>query len=438
MRTPARQFRRAAFFPASDDVASGVMLLKRRVVVTGVGVVSPYGEGADVLWNAVTEGISAVTPIDRFDASEYTTRFAAQVRDFDAKQYMDNKDARRLDRFAQYAWAGSQMALDDAGLDLDAVDLERMGVLIGSGIGGIEVLESQVRVLADRGPRRVSPFLVPMMIPDMASGYVSIRTGAKGHNACTVTACASGANAIGDAARIVERGDADVMIAGGSEASVTRVALAGFCSAKALSTRNDDPQRASRPFDKERDGFVLGEGSGIVILESEEHAKARGARIYGEIAGYGCTGDAYHITQPAPEGEGAFRAMQRAMQDAGIKPADVDYINAHGTSTEYNDYFETLAIKRAFGETAYNVPVSSTKSSTGHLLGAAGAIEAIICLLTMQHDVIPPTANYSVPDPRCDLDYVPNEKRAARVDVAVSNSFGFGGHNAVLVLRRAS
>ncbi|MFS8523603.1 MAG: beta-ketoacyl-ACP synthase II [Limnochordales bacterium] len=410
--------------------------MKSRVVVTGVGVVSPFGAGADKLWEALIAGRSGVGPITRFDASEFATRFAAEVKDFDAVQFMDAKDARRLDRFAQFAWAAARMALEDAGLDVTKVDGERMGVLIGSGIGGIEVLENQVRVLAERGPSRVSPFLVPMMIPDMASGYVSIQTGAKAHNACTVTACASGANSIGDAARIIQRGEADIMITGGSEASVTRVALAGFCAARALSTRNEDPQRASRPFDAQRDGFVLGEGAGILILESEEHARARGAHIYGEVAGYGATGDAYHITQPAPEGDGAYRAMKRAMEDAGVGPEDIDYINAHGTSTEYNDYFETVAIKRALGEAAYRVPVSSTKSMTGHQLGAAGAVEAIVALLAMQHGVIPPTINYEHPDPRCDLDYVPNEKRAAEVNVAMSNSFGFGGHNAVLIFRK--
>ncbi|MFS8582488.1 MAG: beta-ketoacyl-ACP synthase II [Limnochordales bacterium] len=410
--------------------------MKSRVVVTGVGVVSPFGAGADKLWEALIAGRSGVGPITRFDASEFATRFAAEVKDFDAVQFMDAKDARRLDRFAQFAWAAARMALEDAGLDVTKVDGERMGVLIGSGIGGIEVLENQVRVLAERGPSRVSPFLVPMMIPDMASGYVSIQTGAKAHNACTVTACASGANSIGDAARIIQRGEADIMITGGSEASVTRVALAGFCAARALSTRNEDPQRASRPFDAQRDGFVLGEGAGILILESEEHARARGAHIYGEVAGYGATGDAYHITQPAPEGDGAYRAMKRAMEDAGVGPEDIDYINAHGTSTEYNDYFETVAIKRALGEAAYRVPVSSTKSMTGHQLGAAGAVEAIVALLAMQHGVIPPTINYEHPDPRCDLDYVPNEKRAAEVNVAMTNSFGFGGHNAVLIFRK--
>ncbi|MFO7310495.1 MAG: beta-ketoacyl-ACP synthase II [Bacillota bacterium] len=412
--------------------------MKRRVVVTGIGVITPVGIGKEAMWDALARGVSGIGPITRFDASDYPTRFAGEVRDFDPAAYMDRKDARRLDRFIQYAWAATQMALTDANLDPTKVDGERMGVLIGSGIGGIETLEQQVRVLAERGPDRVSPFLVPMMIPDMASGYVSIQIGAKAHNACTVTACASGSNAIGDAARIIQRGEADIMITGGTEASVTPVALAGFSAARALSTRNDAPQKASRPFDKERDGFVLAEGAGILVLESLEHAQARGARIYGEVAGYACTGDAYHITQPAPEGEGAYRAIRRALEDAGVSPDEIDYINAHGTSTEYNDYFETLAIKRALGEAAYRVPISSTKSMTGHLLGAAGAVEAIVCLLAMERGLIPPTINYEVPDPGCDLDYVPNEARPAKIDVAVSNSFGFGGHNAVLVLRRVS
>jgi len=412
--------------------------MKRRVVVTGIGVITPVGIGKEAMWDALARGVSGIGPITRFDASDYPTRFAGEVRDFDPAAYMDRKDARRLDRFIQYAWAATQMALTDANLDPTKVDGERMGVLIGSGIGGIETLEQQVRVLAERGPDRVSPFLVPMMIPDMASGYVSIQIGAKAHNACTVTACASGSNAIGDAARIIQRGEADIMITGGTEASVTPVALAGFSAARALSTRNDAPQKASRPFDKERDGFVLAEGAGILVLESLEHAQARGARIYGEVAGYACTGDAYHITQPAPEGEGAYRAIRRALEDAGVSPDEIDYINAHGTSTEYNDYFETLAIKRALGEAAYRVPISSTKSMTGHLLGAAGAVEAIVCLLAMDRGLIPPTINYEVPDPGCDLDYVPNEARPAKIDVAVSNSFGFGGHNAVLVLRRVS
>ena len=412
--------------------------MKRRVVVTGIGAITPVGIGKEAMWDALARGVSGIGPITRFDASDYPTRFAGEVRDFDPTAYMDRKDARRLDRFIQYAWAATQMALADANLDPTKVDGERMGVIIGSGIGGIETLEQQMRVLAERGPDRVSPFLVPMMIPDMASGYVSIQIGAKAHNACTVTACASGSNAIGDAARIIQRGEADIMITGGTEASVTPVALAGFSAARALSTRNDAPQKASRPFDKERDGFVLAEGAGILVLESLEHAQARGARIYGEVAGYACTGDAYHITQPAPEGEGAYRAIRRALEDAEVSPDEIDYINAHGTSTEYNDYFETLAIKRALGEAAYRVPISSTKSMTGHLLGAAGAVEAIVCLLAMERGLIPPTINHEVPDPGCDLDYVPNVARPAKVDVAVSNSFGFGGHNAVLVLRRVS
>lgn len=403
-----------------------------------MGVVSPFGLGKEALWDGLTAGRSGIGPITRFDASEFSTRFAGEVRDFDASQFIDRKDARRLDRFAQFAWAASQLAIDDAGLDLDNVDKEQLGVLIGSGIGGIEVYEQSVRTLAERGPGRVSPFFVPMMIPDMAAGYVSIQTGAKAHNACTVTACASGANSIGDAARIIERGDAQVMIAGGSEASVVPIALAGFCSARALSTRNDDPTRASRPFDKDRDGFVLAEGAGILILESEEYARARGARIYGEIAGYGCTGDAYHITQPAPEGDGAYRAIRRALEDAGVEPQDVDYINAHGTSTEYNDWYESVAIRRALGDAADDVYVTSTKSMTGHMLGAAGAVEAVASLLTIERGVIPPTINFETPDPRCDLNYVFHEAVEAKVDVVVSNSFGFGGHNAVLVLRRLS
>ncbi|MBO8141883.1 MAG: beta-ketoacyl-ACP synthase II [Firmicutes bacterium] len=412
--------------------------MRRRVVVTGVGAVSPLGIGKDEFWSSLCAGVSGIGPITRFDASEYPTRFAGEVRDFDPGQYMDRKDARRLDRFIQYAWAATRMALDDAGLDVTRLDGNRAGVIIGSGIGGIETLESQVRVLAERGPSRVSPFLVPMMIPDMASGYVSIQTGARAHNSCTVTACASATNAIGDAARIIERGDADVMITGGSEASVTPVSLAGFSAAKALSTRNDDPERASRPFDKHRDGFVLAEGAGILILESLEHARQRGARIYAEVAGYGCTGDAYHFTQPAPGGEGAYRAIRMALEDAGVTPDEVDYINAHGTSTEYNDRFETMAIKRALGDAASRVAVSSTKSMTGHMLGAAGAVEAIACLLAMERHVIPPTINYEEPDPDCDLDYVPNRARPAHIDVALSNSFGFGGHNAVLVFRRVA
>lgn len=410
----------------------------RRVVVTGLGAISPFGIGKDKLWEGLASGQSGIGPITRFDASDLTTRIAGEVPDFNPRDYMDRKDARRMDRFTQFAVAATSMALTDAGLE-DKVPLgDRAGVLIGSGVGGIETLEEQALNLVQKGVNRISPFFVPMMIADMASGQVSIQFGARGHNACTVTACCSGSHSIGDAFRIIQRGEADIMITGGAEAPITRLALAGFCSAKTLSTRNAEPQKASRPFDAGRDGFVMGEGSGIIILEELEHARARGAKIYAEIIGYGATADAYHITTPAPEGDGAARAMTAALQDAGIRPEDVDYINAHGTSTEYNDYFETVAIKRVFGENAYKTPVSSTKSMTGHLLGAAGGIEAIACLLAMEHGLIPPTINYEEPDPRCDLDYVPNQARPANLRVVMSNSFGFGGHNAVLVFRGLS
>ena len=408
----------------------------RRVVITGIGAVTPFGMGKDAFWQGIANARSGVRRITRFDASELTAQIAGEVPDFDPLQFMDRKDARRMDRFTQFAVAAAALALADAGLDKKVPLGDRVGVLIGSGVGGIETLEEQCVTLITKGVNRVSPFFVPMMIADMAAGQVSIQFGAKGHNACTVTACCSGSHSIGDAFRVIQRGEADAMISGGAEAPIGRLALAGFCSAKTLSTRNDEPERACRPFDAGRDGFVMGEGSGIVILEELDHALARGAKIYGEIVGYGATGDAYHITTPAPEGDGAARAMQAALVDAGIGPEDVDYINAHGTSTEYNDYFETVAIKRVFGERAYKVPISSTKSMIGHLLGAAGGAELIACLLAMEHDLIPPTLNYEEPDPRCDLDYVPNVARAGKIDVAMSNSFGFGGHNAVLVVRR--
>ncbi len=409
---------------------------KRRVVVTGMGALTPIGNDVESFWEGLMEGRSGAGEITQFDASEFSTRIAAEVKDFNPADFMDRKDARRMDRFAQFAVAASQMALEDAAIDLDQIDRDRAGVLIGSGIGGIHTLEEQCRILIERGPGRISPFFVPMMIPDMASGQVSIRFGLKGHNSCSVTACASGTHSLGDAYRIIAYGDADLMISGGSEAAVTALSLGGFAAAKALSVRNDEPEKASRPFDKERDGFLLGEGAGILVLEELEHAKRRGARIYAEIVGYAASGDAHHITMPAPEGEGAARAMRNALKDANLAPEDVDYINAHGTSTPYNDYFETLAIKSVFGEHAYRVAVSSTKSMTGHLLGAAGGVEAIVCVLAINRGVIPPTINYEVPDPDCDLDYVPNEPRKAKVNVAVSNSFGFGGHNAVLVFRR--
>jgi len=400
-----------------------------------MGAISPLGIGVDALWEGLIQGRSGVGPITSFDASRFSTRIAAEVKDFDPTDFMDRKDARRMDRFAQFAVAGARMALEDASIS-DNVDWERVGVLIGSGIGGIHTFEEQCRNLFEKGPDRVSPFFVPMMIPDIASGQVSIMIGAKGHNACTVTACASGSHSIGDAFKVIQRGQADIMVTGGTEAAVSPLSMAGFCAARTLSTRNDEPERASRPFDKDRDGFVLGEGAGILILEELEHAKARGARIYAELIGYASTGDAYHITAPAPEGDGARRAMLAALKDAGVDPSEVEYINAHGTSTEYNDKFETMAIKGVFQEHAYRIPISSTKSMTGHLLGAAGGIEAIAVCKTLYEQIIPPTINYETPDPECDLDYVPNKARKQPVRVAISNSFGFGGHNAVLVFRR--
>ena len=408
----------------------------RRVVVTGIAAVTPFGIGKDALWEGIANGRSGVRRITRFDASDLASQIAGEVPDFDPLQFMDRKDARRMDRFTQFAVAAASLALADAGLDKKVPLGDRAGVLIGSGIGGLETLEDQCRMLITRGANRVSPFFVPMMIADMAAGQVSIQFGAKGHNACTVTACCSGSHSIGDAFRVIQRGDADVMISGGAEAPLVKLAMAGFCSAKTLSTRNDEPEKACRPFDANRDGFIMGEGSGIVILEELEHARGRGARIYGELVGYGATGDAYHITTPAPEGDGAARAMEAALKDAGLSVDQVDYINAHGTSTEYNDYFETIAIKRVFGEKAAKLPISSTKSMIGHLLGAAGGAELITCLLAMEHGLIPPTINYEEPDPRCDLDYVPNVGRKADLQVIMSNSFGFGGHNAVLVIRK--
>lgn len=409
---------------------------ERRVVITGMGTLTPIGIGLKAFWEALVAGKSGVGYITQFDASGLDTRIAAEVKGFDPTEYMEKKEVRRMDRYAQMAVAAATMAIQDAKLDLDSVDRERIGCWIGSGVGGIHTLEEQARTLVERGPDRISPFFVPMMIANMASGQVSIMFGLKGPNACTVTACASGAHSIGDAFRIVQRGDADIMLAGGAEAGVSLLSMAGFCAAKALSRRNDEPERASRPFDADRDGFVMGEGAGILILESLESALDRGARIYAELVGYGATADAYHITAPAPGGEGAAQAIRLALQDAGLEPHEVDYINAHGTSTELNDYYETLAIKAALGEAAEKVAVSSTKSMTGHLLGAAGGVEAIATVMAIQEGIIPPTINYEKPDPRCDLDYVPNVARRKEVRVALSNSFGFGGHNAVLAFKR--
>ena len=384
-------------------------------------------------WANVIAGKSGVGLITRFDTTDFNVKIAAEVKGFDPENYLDKKEARRTDRFVQFALAAAKMAVDDASLTIDESNCEDVGVYIGSGVGGISTVEEQARTLFEKGPSRVSPFMVPMMISDMAAGQVSIMLGAKGPNEATVTACASSAHAIGNAFNAIRYGRAEVMITGGSEAAITPLSIAGFQSARALSTRNDEPEKASRPFDLNRDGFVMGEGAGILILEELEHAKRRGAKIYAELVGFGSTGDAYHITSPAPEGEGAKRAIIRALKDAGLQPDEVQYVNAHGTSTYYNDLYETKAIKAVFGD---RIAVSSTKSMTGHLLGAAGAIEAIITALTLEHQIIPPTINYETPDPECDLDYVPNRARESKIDAAITNSFGFGGHNAVLVLRR--
>ena len=407
----------------------------RRVVVTGLGTLSPVGNTADEFWSSLLQGRSGVGLITRFDTTGYPTRIAGEVRNFDPLDFVDKKEARRLDPYLQYAVASSAMAVQDAALDTSKVDGTRFGVLIGSGIGGISTLLQSHKDLLDKGPDRVSPFFIPMLIANMASGLVSMRFGAKGPNSAVVTACATGNHAIGDSFRIIQRGDADIMIAGGSEAIIVPLTIAGFCSMKAMSTRNDEPTKAMRPFDATRDGFVAGEGAGILVLESLDHAVQRDARIYAEIIGYGMTGDAHHMTAPDPEGDGAARAMAAAVRDAGLDVSAVGYINAHGTSTQYNDKFETIAIKRVFGDHARRLAVSSTKSMTGHLLGAAGGIEAIATVLALHHGVLPPTINYETPDPDCDLDYIPNQARKQDVEVALSNAFGFGGTNATLAFR---
>jgi 3-oxoacyl-[acyl-carrier-protein] synthase II len=408
---------------------------KRRVVVTGIGAVTPVGNSAEQSWENIIAGKSGIGPLTRVDTSKFTVSVAAEVKDFNIEEYIERKEARKMDRFTHYALAASMMAAKDANLTITEEMAPRVGVWIGSGIGGMETHEQQFLTFQERGVRRVSPFFVPMMIPDMASGQVSIYLGAKGVNSCSVTACASGTNSIGDAFKVIERGDADVMITGGTEAPIVTMAVAGFSASTALSM-NPDIQTASRPFDKNRDGFVIGEGAGILILEELEHAKKRGAKIYGEVVGYGATGDAHHITAPAPNGEGAARAMQMALDDAKVAPDQVGYINAHGTSTPYNDLFETQAVKTVFGNHAYKLAMSSTKSMTGHLLGAAGGIEAIFTVLALKEGILPPTMNLHDPDPECDLDYIPNEARNASVDYALSNSLGFGGHNACLLFKK--
>ena len=410
--------------------------MPKRVALTGVGVVSPIGIGKDVFWDSLMEGRSGVRRIAGFDPSPYPTQIAGEIPDFDPSAYMDKKEVRHNDRFVQLAVAATRLALEDAHFDITPHNADRVGVIIGSGIGGARTWEEQHEILLRRGPNRVSPFFVPMMIVNMAAGIVSMQVGARGPNFSIVSACATGGHSIGEGFRQVQRGGAVAMICGGAEAALTPLSVAGFCNMKAMSTRNDAPEKASRPFDAERDGFVMGEGAGILVLEDWEHAEERGAHIYAEMVGYGMSADAYHITQPDPEGHGAALAMQRALEDAGMEPAQVDYINAHGTSTPYNDKFETLAIKRAFGAQASKVPVSSTKSMTSHLLGAAGGVELIACALALEHQVLPATINYEVPDPECDLDYIPNTRRRARVNVAMSNAFGFGGQNATLIIQR--
>ena len=407
----------------------------RRVVITGLGVMTSLGLTVERFWENILAGRSGVSRITAFDPSEFDTKFAAQIHDFDAENYMERKETRRVDRYVQLAVGAARAAVQDACLEITAENADRIGVYVGSGVGGLLTMETQTQILMERGPSRLSPFLIPMMIADMGSGLVSILLGAKGPNSTVVTACATGTHAVGDAYEIIRRGDADAMIAGGAEAAITQLGVGGFNACKALSTRNEDPEGASRPFDATRDGFVLGEGAGILILEELEMARARNARIYAEIIGYGLSGDAYHITAPAPEGEGATRAMDMAFKKGGIRPDEVDYINAHGTSTLPNDKLETAAIKHSYGDHAYKVAISSTKSMTGHLLGAAGAVEAVICCLAMRDQVAPPTINYGIPDPECDLDYVPNEARKMPIRTTMSNSFGFGGHNATILLR---
>jgi len=418
-------------------LASGNGFAKNAVVVTCMGVISPVGNSVAEFWESLVSGKSGVTKVTKFDASDLPTKIAAEVKDFDPENYMDRKDVRRTDAFVQYGIAAARQAVEDAGLELDQTELERFGVIIGSGIGGIETFEQQHATLIEKGPARVSPFFIPMMIADMAAGQISMVLGARGPNFATVSACASGAHAIGEAFRILQKGDADVVLCGGTEAAITPLGMAGFCSMKAMSTRDIEPERASRPFDRERDGFVMGEGAGMVVLETLQHALARKARrIYAFLRGYGATADAHHVTAPSPGGEGAARAMKLAIADAGLEPTDIDYINAHGTSTPLNDKLETKAVKRVFGEYAQGVAVGSTKSMTGHLLGAAGGIEFIACILAMNSSTVPPTINYENPDPECDLDYVPNVARKREVRAALTNSLGFGGHNVTLALTK--
>lgn len=412
------------------------IVLKQRVVVTGMGVVSALGNDVQEFWNNLLAGKSGVSRIEAFDTTDYSTKIAAEVKNFNPEEFgIDKKEARRMDRFVQFALAASLKAIKDSKLDIGGnAEADRVGVSVGSGIGGLGTWEDQHTILMEKGPRRVSPFFIPMMIANMASGQISIVTGAKGPNTTTVTACATGTHSIGDSFKIIQRGDADVMICGGAEATIRPIAMAGFCNMRAMSTRNDEPEKASRPFDVDRDGFVMGEGSGVLVLESLEHALKRGAHIYAEVIGYGMSGDAHHMTEPDPEG--AARCMQRAIKDAGIEPQEIEYINAHGTSTPVGDKSETSAIKSTFGDHAYKLAVSSTKSMTGHMLGAAGGVEAVILGLSLENGILPPTINLDQQDPELDLDYVPNTPRKADIKVALSNSFGFGGHNATVIMRK--
>ena len=407
----------------------------KRVVVTGVGAVTPVGNDVPAMWTALLAGTSGVGPITSFDAAAFDSRIAAEVKGFDPAQYLTPKEIKRTERFVQFAIAASRQAVADAGVTVDTEDPFRCGVVIGSGIGSIHLVEQQHSVLLTKGPKKLTPFLIPMLICNMAPGHAAMDLGFKGPNFCTTTACASGAHGVGEAFRILQRGHADVMVAGGTESCITPVAVGGFCALMALSRRNDAPTKASRPFDQQRDGFVIGEGAGVLVLEELEHAKKRGAKIYAEMAGYGATADAYHMTAPDPEGAGAAKAMALALEDAVLRPEQIQYINAHGTSTELNDKIETLAIKKTFGEAAKKVAISSTKSMTGHLIGAAGGVEAVISVLAIRDGVLPPTINYEHPDPACDLDYVPNQARKVPVTAALSNSLGFGGHNATIIFK---
>lgn len=404
-------------------------------MVTGLGAITALGHNVCDNWAEMAAGRSGIAPVTLFDASGYESRVAGEVKGFDPSQYMDRKEARRADRVTQFAFVAAHEALAQSGYER-ATEGDDFAVVVGTAIGGVTTLMAEYDTLLAKGPGRVSPFLMPMMLSDMTSGQLSIKLGAKAVNYALISACASGADSIGEAANIIRRGDAEIALAGGTEAAITPICMAGFSAAKALTTRNDDPAGSSRPFDRDRDGFVMGEGAGLLVLESEEHATERGARILAELAGYGATSDAFHITQPDENGEGAARAMRKALRQAGLRPDDIDYLNAHGTSTPMNDKLETVAVKKVFGEYAYSLPISSTKSVTGHLLGAAGAVEAVACIMAMQHGIIPPTANYTTPDPECDLDYVPNTARSASMEAVMSNSLGFGGHNASLIFRR--